>query len=266
MLPYITIFGKDISMYFLMALLGGVIMLPTAIMLAKKRKTIPTDHILYILLYAAIGCLIGSKALYLIISIDKYWYKELSLVDNLKYWYYLLTSGGLVFYGGLLGAIAGIYIYTKESKLPFYETIETIIPAVPLFHAFGRVGCFLAGCCHGIPYDGPLSVTYTNAIGGINSTPLLPVQLFEAIGNLILSAILIAISLKYVTKACLSSIYLISYSVMRFILEFFRGDVIRGSFLSLSTSQWFSIMAFISGFIIILIKSMKNKKTAPSDK
>lgn len=256
MLPFIEIFGKQISMYGVMAVVGAAALCGVSALLAKKRGIIPAEDIFYMLLYAGIGCLIGAKLLYLIVSVDVYWFPEKSFRENLDYWLVLLTSGGLIFYGGLIGAALGALRYCVHFKIPVGKAFETAVPAVPLFHAFGRVGCFMAGCCCGKEYHGFLSVTFTRALGAPNGVPLIPVQLFEAVGNLLLFALLTALFLKNSPRVSLCGVYLTCYAVMRFALEFFRGDAVRGSALFLSTSQWISIAAFIAGMALIVKRRM----------
>lgn len=259
MFPFIEIFGRQIPVYAIMAILGAAALCGVSVVFAKLRGKVPAEDIFYMLLYAGIGCLIGSKLLYLIVSVDVYWLDGKSLKENFRYWLVLLTSGGLVFYGGLIGAALGALRYCTHFKVPAGDAFETVIPAVPLFHFFGRLGCFAAGCCYGKKYDGILSVTFKNAIGAPNGVPLLPVQLFEAAGNLLLFAVLTVLYLKAFPKLSLTGLYLVCYAAMRFTLEFFRGDDIRGNALSLSVSQWISIAAFAFGTVLI-VKKCKNRE------
>ncbi len=258
MYPFIYIFGLTVPTYGIMVLLGAAAMCGMAIFLTSKKGNIPADDVFYMLLYAGIGCLIGAKLLYLIVSVDTYRLEGESLKANIEYWEKLILSGGFVFYGGLIGAFLGAFRYCKHFKVPFYDAMETVIPTVPLFHAFGRVGCFFSGCCYGMACDTPISVTFSNAVAAPNGVPLLPVQLFEAGGNLILSAVLVILFFKENPRLSLSGLYLICYGVMRFVLEFFRGDAIRGGFMGVSTSQWISIFAVGAG-IAVIVKKCKNK-------
>lgn len=260
MLPVINVFGKEISMYAVMALIGAAAFCLLSVFLAKKRGKVPAEDIFYMSLYAGIGCLIGAKLLYIIISVHTYWFPEESFSYNLKYWEIILTTGGLVFYGGLIGAVLGALRYCKHFGIHAKEAFETITPAVPLFHAFGRVGCFMAGCCYGIEYDGAFSVTFQNAIGAPNGVPLLPVQLIEAAGNFLLAAVLTVLFLK--TTVSLPGIYLVFYSMMRFILEFFRGDTVRGIFGNLSVSHRISMAIFTFGTFLIAKSIILHKKNA----
>lgn len=246
MFPYFTIFGKDIPMYGVMALIGAVLLVLLSQFLAKKRGKVKGEDIFYMLLYAAIGVLIGAKLLYLLVSVDVYWLPDKDFAENMKYWLAVLTSGGFVFYGGLIGGVIGGLRYAIHYKLPLSDAVEAIVPGIPLFHAFGRVGCFMSGCCYGIEYDGPLAVTFTNSLGAPNGVSLLPVQLIEAVFNLVLCAVLVVLFLKKARTWLISGTYLVAYGIARFILEFFRGDIVRGKALGLTTSQWisFAIVAF----------------------
>lgn len=261
MLPFINIFGKTIPMYAVMAFLGAAVMCGVAALLAQKAKTVPAEDIFYMLLYAGIGCLIGAKLLYIFVSVDTYWFPEKNFGENMHYWAAVLMSGGLVFYGGLIGAFLGALRYCVHFRIDFKKSIRIVIPTVPLFHAFGRVGCFMAGCCHGIEYDGIFAVTFEKAMAAPNGVSLLPIQLFEAAGNLLLAAVLMILFLCN-AKVSLGGIYLVCYAPMRFILEFFRGDSARGSFLAFSTSQWLSIIAFAVGIVLIVHFARKKNVAA----
>jgi phosphatidylglycerol:prolipoprotein diacylglycerol transferase len=259
MFPIINIFGKQIPMYAVMAVIGGGVMCLVCTFLAKKRKLKDADDMLYMLLYAGIGCVIGAKLLYLIVSVDVYYLPEKGLTENLKYWYLILTSGGLVFYGGLAGAFLGALRYCRHFSVPFEPMIEAAVTGMPLFHAFGRIGCFLAGCCYGMPYDGAFSVTFENALAAPNGVALLPVQLIESGLNFLLFGVLAAFFLKNKPRLSITGLYFVCYSVIRFILEFFRGDAIRGKAI-LSTSQWISIAVFIAGWALIFRKIKLQKE------
>lgn len=259
MLPFIEIFGKTVPMYAVMAFLGAAAMCAVSAAFARVRKNVPAEDIFYMLLYAGIGCLIGAKLLYLIISVDVYWLTDKSFTENMKYWVQLLMSGGLVFYGGLIGAFLGALRYCKHFKIPFEDSVEMVIPTVPLFHAFGRIGCFCAGCCYGMEYDGIFSVTFKNSLGAPNGIPLLPVQLIEASGNFLLFVLLTLLFVRNNPRLSLSGLYLACYAAMRFTLEFFRGDIIRGKAMGISTSQWISILIFAAGIIFIVRKAKTGK-------
>ena len=163
--------------------------------------------------------------------------------------------GGLV--GGVLAFIIGYFIYFRKrySERSLILDVCIIAPAcITIAHAFGRIGCFLAGCCYGIETDSIFGVQFPGM-----HTHVYPTQLFEAIFLFILSGLLFY--LGYKKKFLYTfSIYTFSYGVFRFLIEFIRGDDRGAYFLSLSPSQWFSILAIISSFIIFVYFSLRYKR------
>lgn len=194
-----------------------------------------------------------------------------------------LISGGFVFYGGLLGGIAGYFAGVKIARCKSTDFLNTFAFAIPYVHAFGRIGCFCAGCCYGIPYDGPLALHYSHPISDVACGPgIFPVQLLEALLLFAFSFWVLVVIwralrqaqgphyAKYLGKLSpsLFIIYILYYSLIRFFLEFLRGDKERGlislgSKSFLSTSQVISLILFTAAAtlaIILLIKSRKNDK------
>ena len=173
-----------------------------------------------------------------------------------------LLEGGFVFYGGLIGGIAGYFLGIKIAGTDVRTFLNTFAFAIPYVHAFGRIGCFCAGCCYGIEYNGPLSVAGH-----------FPVQLVEAALLFGFSFVVLGSLLRHQRHAELVSLsvplfmwYVLYYSTLRFFLEFLRGDEARGSVnfgagISLSTSQLISLIFFVSDIIlIVLIKCRKSDK------
>ena len=197
-------------------------------------------------LIACFGMFIGSKFLFIITKIPDmiaYPTKILSII---------LTSG-FVFYGGLAGALIAIILYSKKANLETNKILNWVTPTLPLFHMFGRIGCLLAGCCYGIESSWGVHL-YFDA----DNVYRVPTQLFESFFNIILFIGLLIyerFKIKKGDKYLLLSKYLFCYSVFRFFIEFFRGDMIRGIWFGLSTSQWISLI-FIAA---ILFKFFKNK-------
>lgn len=259
MLPYIRLFDFDIPMYSVLAFAGAAAMSLFCVLQCRfprrAQPLIQPHDIFYMLLYAFISAIIGAKLLYLVTSVEVYWLPQLSFWDNMKYWLLLISGGGLVFYGGLIGALLGALRYVVHFKAPVSAMLDLGFVGVPLFHAFGRIGCFMAGCCYGVEYHGALAVTFPeNNLGNAPAgEELLPVQLMEAFLNLILWAVLLVIYRRTNRRWLTSGLYLTCYGVIRFILEFFRGDIIRGSIFSLSSSQFISVFIVAAG-VLLLIK------------
>ncbi len=215
-----------------------------------RRKGIERYDIVYSAVYVMIGAMVGAKLLFLAVSARQIIEQEIPFVAVLK--------GGFVFYGGLLGGLLGLWIYVKQFHMRFLQFAEVYATILPLGHAFGRVGCFFAGCCYGIPYEGPLSHMYHISIG---NTPigvaLFPVQLLEAMCLLILFFCLLIVYLKSGKRQSnIPVYYFMSYSIMRFALEFLRGDKERGVWF-FATSQWISLLLFCVTTVYLIHKKRR---------
>lgn len=251
----INIFGKNIPLYGICFFLGILIAVMTATFIAPKRK-LPRYEIIYSAVYIMVGALIGSKLLFIAVTM------EMIIKENIPI--EAVLRGGFVFYGGLAGGAAGLIIYAKQFKMSVDTFCEIYAAVLPLGHAIGRIGCFFAGCCYGIPYDGLLSCTYQHAIGNTPcDMPLLPIQLIEATALIMVFVFLIIVFFHTQAKWAVTSTYMILYSVIRFTLEFFRGDKERGYVLSLSVSQWVSIL-MLSAAILLLARIHSSLKKRQS--
>lgn len=204
-----------------------------------------------------IAGLIGAKLLLVVVDFDQYRSSPRALLD-------VLQSGG-VFYGGLLGALPVAWWYIKKHSLPLFGTLDVMAPAVALGQAIGRLGCFAAGCCFGAPSTAPWSVIFHNedahALVGVPlNVPLHPSQLYESLGTLVLLFILLATLKKRKFPGQVAATYLILYAILRFSLEFFRGDVARGTVFGgvLSTSQFIAlVVVFLTLAALPLIAKRK---------
>lgn len=157
---------------------------------------------------------------------------------------------GLVYYGGLIGGIASAIVALRWQILDVNQAERCIVPILPLGHAIGRVGCLLAGCCYGFEYTGLLAVKSTFAVG----KTFFPIQGLEALLNLAIMVILFLYTRKKRPRYHILALYLVLYSTLRFFLEFFRGDLIRGSIFFLSTSQWISMVLLSIGVSVFCKK------------
>ncbi len=197
-------------------------------------------------LTACFGMLIGSKFLFIITKIPDMIAYPTEILS-------IILTSGFVFYGGLVGVLAVIVLYCKKGNLETEKILNWVTPTLPLFHMFGRIGCLLAGCCYGIESSWGVHL-YFDA----DNVYRVPTQLFEAFFNLILFIGLLTyerFKVKKGDKYLLLPKYLFCYSIFRFFIEFFRGDIIRGIWFGLSTSQWISLI-FI---VFILFKFFKSK-------
>ncbi len=248
----ITIFGKAVPLYGLYCTLGVALAVGVGFLLIKKREIAPFDFAcagIFIL----IGALLGAKLLFLLVSVKQ--------IIQLRLTFMQVMQGGFVFYGGLLGGAAGLLLYTKIYKQSFKDYSDVCAVVLPLGHAFGRVGCFRGGCCYGIAYSGIGSYTYTESLNASTplGVPLLPVQLIEAVCLLVLFVVLLLLFLKRKRGFNVYLAYSIAYAVLRFTLEFFRGDRERGLFF-LSTSQWISLALLVGAVVVWWVENRPKTK------
>ncbi len=267
MYPYIDLGIIKIPTYITLFLIGFVIMVIFARKIAVRYKY-PKEDVLYVTLYAGIGILIGAKVMYFISKLPiiipnfgsyiEFWKNNPAGAMNYSF-------GGLVFYGGLIGAVVGAYLYCRQFKMPFAPLMDIFAPFIPFVHGMGRIGCFLAGCCYGKEYHGFGSVQFpaNELIPDLDDVPRVPVQLIEAGLNFIIAVVLLILMYKCKLKAGqLMGIYVVYYTVVRYLMEMLRGDAIRGNIGGISTSQIISIMLIPIGIVLLHGKWLEKKQQA----
>ncbi|MEK7721880.1 MAG: prolipoprotein diacylglyceryl transferase [Elusimicrobiota bacterium] len=183
---------------------------------------------------------------------------------------YLLKSFqyGFIFYGGLISGSVAFFITARRGKLNAFKAADLFAPALALGHAFGRVGCFLAGCCHGRPTACPVNVTFINPASEINplylGIPLHPVQLYEAAGNLAVFILLNAALRRShggkLPAGAVAALYAALYSALRFFVEFLRGDDRGALRLGLSPAQLISAAVFVIAAAVFFKLKAKHEK------
>ena len=172
----------------------------------------------------------------------------------------MFSSDGFVVYGGIIGGILAGWIYCKVKKLNFLTYFDLVMLSIALAQGFGRIGCFLAGCCYGKEAQVGLSVIFTDSDYAPNNIPLIPTQIYSSILDFLHFFLLLYIARHKKAEGEVAACYLIFYSVGRFILEFFRGDLERGSIGVLSTSQFISIFTGVAGMVMLGVIKKRAKK------
>ena len=182
-------------------------------------------------------------------------------------------SGG-TFYGGVLGAILTILLYSYFQKMPLLAVTDTCAAALPLGHAIGRLGCFAAGCCYGKPTSVPWGVTFTDPTAAqIAGTPLdvhlHPTQLYESAAEFINFAILVWLGKRQTFRGQMLGTYFLLYGVERGTIEFFRGDPGRTMLFhnSFSVMQVVSILLILTGAFLWFrgLRSSPASGSAPTE-
>ena len=206
-----------------------------------KRARLDANRVTDMAVWVLIAGLVGAKVLLLAVDFRFYSHNPRELLS-------IFQSGG-VFYGGLIGGILVAWWYVRRHALPGWATADVLAPGVILGQAIGRLGCFAAGCCYGKPTSVPWAVTFTDVYAARTTgtpldTPLHPSQLYESVLAFLLFFGLLWLSDRKRFPGQVVLTYTVGYSVIRFVLEFWRGDLDRGSFFggALSTSQIIAIV------------------------
>jgi phosphatidylglycerol:prolipoprotein diacylglycerol transferase len=245
--------GLEIYAYGFFIALGFIAGLVLAALKAR-RAGIPFECVVEIFFYTVFSAIIGSRILFVLINFDSY--RE-DLLQVFKIW-----EGGLVFYGGLILA-AGIAIgYMKWHRLPIWKLADLFSPSIALGLIFGRIGCFLAGCCYGKETSLPWGIVFTtpNSLALLN-VPLHPTQLYEAAGGLIIFFFLNWMAKRKTFEGQIFWLFLLLYSIARFLIEILRDDP-RGFLFRhlISTSQGVGIfLAILSLFVLFYLKKVQRR-------
>lgn len=196
-----------------------------------KKKDMNPDAVLDLVIVGVLTGFLGAKVLYVIVEFDEF----------LKNPRAVLGSEGFVVYGGIIAGVLCAMGYCRFKKLNFLDYFDLVMPSVALAQGFGRIGCFLAGCCYGRETTSALGVIFPEGGLAPAGVKLLPTQLFSSGGDFLLVILLLLYDKKAKHSGDVGAMYLLLYGVGRFVLEFFRADD-RGTLGILSTSQAISIV------------------------
>ncbi|MCP4347952.1 MAG: prolipoprotein diacylglyceryl transferase [Desulfobacterales bacterium] len=207
------------------------------------------DICFYILLFG----IIGSRVFFILTTPGSY------LADPLEI--FKIWKGGLVFYGGFIGAVAAAFIFLKKNKMPFWKTTDILAPGLAIGHFFGRIGCFFAGCCYGKPCDLPWAIVFRHPESvAYTGVPLHPTQIYSAINNLAIFGLLWLFRTRKKFDGQLFCIYVFIYGITRSIIETFRGDFRGDTFFGiLSVSQTIGISMSLIAVYMIMFLGNKNQ-------
>ena len=244
----LTIGPVTIHGYGLMIGLGVVAALLLGDYRAKKFG-LNGDHIYGMTFSAVILGFLAARILFIITEWEGF------LQNPMQY----LSGAGFVVYGGIIGGALTIYGFCKIKKIDMLSYLDLMIPSVALAQGFGRIGCFLAGCCYGKETDSWLGVVFTDSDFAPNGVKVLPTQLFMAGGDILLMAVLLWYAAKRPLRGRTSALYLILYSIGRFAIEFLRNDD-RGTVGMLSTSQFIAIFTLMVGLVGFFVVAPKLKQ------
>lgn len=244
-----SLFGIKIKSYGLMIAIGIIVAAALFINKGKKRGY-DEDSLLNLIICAVIGGILGGKGLFIITEIKEI-IKDPGILLNFGY--------GFVVYGAIAGGTLGMYLYCRKKKWNILEMMDITVAGLAIAQGFGRIGCFLAGCCYGAETQLPIGVVFPEGSLAPAGIHVHPTQIYSSIFDFILGIFLLYYGKKQRENGKVMGMYLMIYSIGRFLVEFLRNDP-RGNVGILSTSQFIAIFTLALG--IILFNSIRIFKGA----
>jgi len=183
------------------------------------RGGIAAEKIIDLGPWLIVGAIAGARALY----VASYWQEVFA---GRPVWeIFAVWKGGLVYYGGLMGATLGCVVYSRLKKLPLWKVADILAPSIALGYVFGRIGCLLNGCCYGRACDLPWAIRFPagNALNA-PTDPVHPTEVYDSLLNLGLYGALAWLYRRRKFDGQVFAVYLVSYAVLRSLVEMFRGD------------------------------------------
>lgn len=242
---------------------------------AARRAGLSEDRVLDLSFWILLAAMVGSRVLFIIVNWDDYARDPLSVF---AFW-----KGGLVFYGGFIGAVIVSVWYMRKHQMSFFAYADALIPSVAIGHAIGRLGCFAAGCCWGGACDAhfalaarfpPESLAYQSQLqhrlidaSAAFTLPIHPTQVYESLGELAIFTLLTFWRPKKSFDGQLLALWLMLYAPLRSTVEALRGDeergrvfnflggMARGAWWNLSTSELISLGIFAAGVVLWVLRS-----------
>lgn len=186
MLPYIHVLSREIPMYGITTGVG-VLLAVLYLKYAEKRYPELEADVELAFVYGIVGAFVGAKILFLVTVFPDFWADFRYLCTQTAAFLETYLYAGFVFYGGLYGAVLSVCLYARVAKVSAQRLLNILLPVLPLIHCMGRIGCFCAGCCYG-RYSERWGIYFFRSEIAPHDVPLLPVQLYEAVGALLLFA------------------------------------------------------------------------------
>ena len=249
----IKIFGLPVFSYGFFLACGFLFATITAAEIGK-RYSLSKDTLLDFAVWLVISGVVGARIFYILLNLPFYIAHPLEVI--------MLNKGGLVFYGGLIASTITALIFIRKYHLPLWKTGDILLTVTPVGQMFGRIGCFMNGCCFGTPTTHPFRVIFP-----MNSPPfdfyqefqpVHPVQLYESFGAGMIFLILVTVIEKKRFDGQIMALYCIFYPILRFCVEFFRADNPKYGLFSIS--QYISIGIFLMGVALYAYLSIRNAR------
>lgn len=213
------------------------------------------EAVIDIALFGLLAGFIGAKLLYILVEFETFLKDPMSVIG----------SEGFVVYGGISAGVAAAIIYCRVKKDVFLEYFDLLSPCIALAQGFGRIGCFMAGCCYGRETDSFLGVVFPPDSLAPSGVKLLPTQLFSSAGDFAIMGILLWHYRRRRHVGDTGFLYMLLYGVGRFFLEMLRNDE-RGNVGSMSTSQFISLFIVTAALLLLLRNKRMQEIAAAAEK
>lgn len=223
----------------------GIILGVTIIFIDIKRYNIPRKEILPVATWGLIFAMIGQKVFNIIFFTDN------SVFDNFIGQFF---ASGSMYYGAEIFGVAAAAAYMRISKLPVLIGLDLAALGIFVAHGVGRIGCYAAGCCHGITTDFFCGVHFPHVDGIVH-----PTQLYESFALLTIFAVVSSFRKKIKIDGIIYTIYVMSYSVTRFLIELIREDAYPIGPLGISPSQNIAVVMFVFALTLMFFLIRRNK-------
>lgn len=218
------------------------------------RRGLQREVILDLAIWTFVGGFLGSRIFHILVEYPSYYWEKPSRVFE-------IWKGGFVSWGFVLSIFILFPLYGRLKKVPIWPYLDIFAISAPIVHFFIRLGCLLTGCCYGKPTDLPWAITFTNpdstAYYFVGATPLHPTQIYDMLFGLLLFGGLNWFYRRARFAGQTFCVFVFSWHLGRFILEFFRGDADRGIFFGIPTGQIMSALVFMT-FLVIYYRLKKH--------
>jgi phosphatidylglycerol:prolipoprotein diacylglycerol transferase len=251
-LPHVV----TIFTYGFMIAIGTLLAFAHTAFFAKKKYGLPVHKTTDLVLLLIVCAVIGGKFFFFFEEPTKYFQEPALLLKGFE--------NGFVFFGSLLCCIPAMLIYFKKNNLPIWGMLDIMALTTCIVHIFGRMGCFFAGCCYGLPADLPWSITFTHPQSHARPlhTGLHPSQLYAVFSLAIIASILWYLRKRKEFNGQLFLLYLMLYAAVRIVLEVFRGDYQRGFLFNgiITHSQFIGVLIIlVTGIVYFRLSNLKKQ-------
>jgi phosphatidylglycerol:prolipoprotein diacylglycerol transferase len=249
-----------VTWYGIMVALAFVVGLWTASRRAPRAGIVP-EKILDLGPWLIIGGILGARILYVV----SYWHEEFAghpWFEIIRVW-----RGGLVFYGGFIGACLACILYARLKRVPLWKLADVIAPSIALGSAFGRIGCLMNGCCYGRECHAWWAITFPSGFShpAPSGIPLHPTQIYDSLLNLAFYFFLAWFFRRRKFDGQVFAVFLLGYAVLRSLVEFFRGDYPQHYLGGWATpAHLVSIGILVTGLVLMRVLSRLSPEQRPA--